>query len=651
LLQLVPLALMEIDVDVDGQREITYFSPAATEMYGYEPDEIVGQDPSLLWGGEPDALAQHQGVLGRKGGWSGRSLHRTKDGRTMVVELDVRAWHQDQGELGGYLMSVRDVTLEAEQVRHLAETVALLEVAPDAIFARNAERKITFWNRAAEQTYGFRREEVIGRSPGDVLQTRYPIALEEIERMVAETGAWEGDLTQTTRDGRRFTVASNWGALYDDGGRMTGLVEVNRDVTARLALQAALDEAERDRLGRRLIRAQRLESLGQLAGGIAHDFNNLLAVVAGYTTALTDGVQDLAGSVPADARRQLLDDVGEVARATKQAADLTHQLLAFARQEAVRSEPVSLNDVVADLLELLRRTLGEHVLLKTGLDANLLSIMADPGQIGQVLMNLAVNARDAMPGGGTLTIETLNMHVDDFSARGLGDLDPGWYVEPGDLNPGWYVELVVSDTGLGMPLEVVDHAFDPFFTTKASGEGSGLGLATVYGVVTAIGGTISLYSEPGRGTVLRMLFPALDAADLPTARAETAPPPPRADGEHTILVVEDQAPLQAITARILTRAGYRVLTAASGPEAVGMADATTDRIDVLLTDVIMPEMLGQVVAQRMKRMRPDLKVIFTSGFARPALEQGRGVLDGPLLQKPVPAAELLTQIAAILAEP
>jgi two-component system cell cycle sensor histidine kinase/response regulator CckA len=642
LLQLVPLALMEISADADGRREITYFSPRATEIYGYEPDEVVGQDPSLLSDGQSDALAQHQATLRRAGAWSGRSSHRSKYGRTIVVELDVRVWRHDGGELGGYLMSVRDVTLEAEQTRSLGETAALLHVAPDAIFARDAEGRITFWNRAAEETYGFRREEVIGRFPGDVLQTGYPVALEEIERIVAETGAWEGDLIQTTRAGRRFTLASNWGALYDDGGRMTGVVEVNRDVTERLALQAALDEAERDLLSRRLVRAQRLESLGQLAGGIAHDFNNLLAVVAGYTTALTDGVQELTDSVPGPARQQLLDDVGEVARATKQAADLTHQLLAFARQEAVRSEPIQLNDVITDLLELLRRTLGEHVLLETGLDAKLLSMKADPGQIGQVLMNLAVNARDAMAGGGKLTIETLNVRVDEFATGDLGDL--------GDLAPGWYVELVVSDTGVGMPPEVVDHAFDPFFTTKTSGEGTGLGLATVYGVVIAAGGTISLYSEPGHGTVLRMLFPALDDADMPASPSETAPPP-RVAGEHTVLVVEDQAPLQAITARILTRAGYRVLTAASGPEALGMADATTGRIDVLLTDVIMPEMLGQVVAQRMKRNRPDLKVIFTSGFARPALEQGRGVLDGPLLQKPVPAADLLTQIAAILAEP
>jgi hypothetical protein len=473
-----------------------------------------------------------------------------------------------------------------------------------------------------------------------VLRTQYPVALDEIERTVAETGRWDGDLVQTDREGRQLTVASTWGAFHDADGRLIGMLEINRDITERLALQAEregmLASAERVRLSERLVRSQRLESLGELAGGIAHDFNNLLAIIAGYTTALTDGVEELAASVTEKAHEQLIADLGEVARATRQASDLTHQLLAFARQETVRSEPVSLNQVITDLAELIARTIGEHVQLETALAADLLRAQADPGQIGQVLVNLAVNARDAMPTGGRLTIQTQNVWLDAEDA-----------LDRGKLTPGWHVELTVTDTGSGMAPEVMEHAFDPFYTTKGAGEGTGLGLATVYGIVTGVGGAISLYSEPGRGTTLRALFPSTDAADLPAAGA-AAEEAPRAQGEQTVLVVEDQAPLRAITARILSRAGYRVLTAGNGPEALSVVAGADERVDVLLTDVVMPEMLGTVLAHTMMESRPELKVIFTSGFARPALEHGGRALDGPLLQKPVPAADLLRQVAAVL---
>ena len=326
-----------------------------------------------------------------------------------------------------------------------------------------------------------------------------------------------------------------------------------------------------------------------------------------------------------------------MARATRQASDLTHQLLAFARQETVRSEPVSLNDVVADMGELIARTIGEHVQLETELAPGLAHVHADPGQIGQILLNLAINARDAMPTGGRLTITTLNVWLDADDAR-----------DRGQPESGWHVEMVVTDTGSGMAPEVMEHAFDPFYTTKGPGEGTGLGLATVYGIITGAGGAVSLYSEPGRGTTVRALFPALDGAQVPDAAA-AAEEVPHAQGVHTILVVEDQAPLRAITARILTRAGYRVLTAGNGPEALSMAAATSEPIDVLLTDVVMPEMLGTMLAHTMMQARPELRVVFTSGFARPALEHSGRPLEGPLLQKPVPAAELLRQLAAVLA--
>ncbi len=516
LLDIVPCALMEVTIDAGGHRAITYFSGPASEMYGYVRTDVLGRDPVMLSAASPDEISRWRATFNETGRWRQTTKHMTRDGRIIDVELDGLAWRDEAGRLAGYLMAVRDITAETERNRRLDQQAALLQLAPNAIFARDMQRRITFWNRAAETMYGYTRAQVIGRRPKDVLRTKYPIALDEIERIVIETGRWDGDLLQTHRDGRQITVASTWGAFHDGGGRVVGLLEINRDITERLALQAererALANAERVRLSQRLVRSQRLESLGQLAGGIAHDFNNLLAVIAGYTTALTDGVEDLGSAVTPQAHDQLIADLGEVARATRQASDLTHQLLAFARQETVRSEPVSLNEVVADMRELIARTIGEHVQLETELAPDLLRVQADPGQIGQVLVNLAVNARDAMPTGGRLTIKTLNVWLDGDDAR-----------DRGKPQPGWHVEMVVTDTGSGMAPEVMEHAFDPFYTTKAPGEGTGLGLATVYGIITGAGGAVSLYSEPDAGTTRARAVPGAGRG----GRSPPARPRPR----------------------------------------------------------------------------------------------------------------------------
>ncbi|MHB1572269.1 MAG: ATP-binding protein, partial [Solirubrobacteraceae bacterium] len=296
--------------------------------------------------------------------------------------------------------------------------------------------------------------------------------------------------------------------------------------------------------------------------------------------------------------------------------------------------PVSLNDVVADLTPLLQRTLGEHVLLELALAPALRSIHADPGQLGQVLVNLAVNARDAMPEGGRLVIETRDISIEPDDR------------ERPEIEPGEYVQLTVTDTGAGMAPDVLERAFDPFFTTKPAGTGTGLGLAGVYGIVVGAGGHAALYSEPGHGTTFRARFPALCKPAAAPGPAEPAEPP-RAPRESTILLVEDQAPLRAITTRILERAGYRVIGAASGPEALELAE-TAPSLDLVLTDVVMPEMLGQRLAELLRETRPQLRVVFASGFARPALEQAGRVLDGPLLQKPFSSQELLALIAGEL---
>jgi PAS domain S-box-containing protein len=539
---------------------------------------------------------------------------------------------------GGHRLTAAE-TEPTARPRQLAAHIALLELAPDAIFARDAERRITFWNRGAESTYGFTREEALGLAPRDLLRTEYPIPLEEIERLVTDNGAWEGDLVQHTKDDRRLVVESRWAAQYDQDRRLTGLLEVNRDITARLESEASLrkleSEAERERLQNQLHQAQRLESLGQLAGGIAHDFNNLLAVIINYAEFIASDIDAAAEKDGQKRWRSTREDVEQIRLAGGKAAHLTHQLLAFARREVVQPEVVDVNDIVSDVEQLLRRTLGEHIELDSSLATNLHTVLVDPGQLEQILVNLAVNARDAMPDGGTLRIDTANIDVDEEYAASRPE-----------LTPGPYVRLRVSDTGAGMSRETIRRAFDPFFTTKPPGQGTGLGLATVYGIVKQAGGRSQIYSEPDVGTTFTALLPATGQAAAP-ASAPVDSPVRR--GEETILLVEDEPALREVTRRILRGAGYQVIVAENGPEALQAVDQHTGQIDLVLSDVIMPQMPGPELARQLLAQRPSIRVLLMSGFAQPILDSG-GHLDAgmTLIEKPFSGPSLLAKIAQII---
>jgi two-component system, cell cycle sensor histidine kinase and response regulator CckA len=632
------------------------------------------------------------------------------------------------------------------------ELAAQLELARDAIFARDAERRITFWNKGAEDTYGYTLGEALGRRPQDLLRTEYPIVLEEIERIATETGGWEGDLVQHAKDGRRMVVESRWAAQYAPDARLTGLLEVNRDITRRLASQAAMlehapdafvgidgyglivlvnsqaealfgyernellaqrvellvperfragheahragyledprarpmgaglelfglrrdggefpaeislssvkaddglivlaairdvterlaeanereelrAEAEREKMRNQVHEAHRLESLGQLAGGIAHDFNNLLAVIINYTAFVAGDVEAAAATGRPERWKSAQDDLAQIRLAGERAAQLTHQLLAFARREVVQPEVVDVNDVVRDIEQLLRRTLGEHIDLQSSLAEDLCPVLIDPGQLEQILVNLAVNARDAMPDGGMLRIDTANMEVDEeYAASRL------------ELSPGPHVRLRVSDTGAGMTPEVLERVFDPFFTTKPPGQGTGLGLATVYGIIQQAGGRAQLYSEPDVGTTFTALLPATEQE---RAEAERAPEPRQRVGGETILLVEDERALREVTERILAGSGYRVITAANGPDAIAAAKGR-ERIDLLLTDVIMPQMPGPQLAERMCQERPSLHVLYMSGFAQPILDSTETLRGGVMLiEKPFSGHALLAKV-------
>ena len=515
----------------------------------------------------------------------------------------------------------------------------ILELIPDPVIAFDAQRRIVYWSRAAEETYGFARRRAVGALPAALLRTRYPAPLLEIIEELTDTGRWSGRLVHRCKDGRELIVESTWAARYDDNRRLAGAVAIDRYITGEAQGE---DEhrhpratAERGRLQNQLERSQRLESLGQLAGGIAHDFNNLLGVIINYAAFVSGELTALESSTPHRRWRKMRDDVSEIETAAARAARLTHQLLAFSRQETNQPVAVDVNVVIASMEELLRRTLGEHVELVTSPGEDLPPVRADPGQLEQVLVNLAVNSRDAMPGGGTLTIDTAVVEVDET------------YAAPrAELSAGTYVRMRVSDTGTGMAPKVVEHAFDPFFTTKPIGQGTGLGLATVYGIVTQAFGRIQIYSEPSIGTTFSILLPATEAT------LEREPPPvepsPEPPAHATILLVEDEDALREAARRTLAEGGYEVIAAASGAEALKAANAHPATIDLLLSDVIMPGMLGHQLAEQLRQARPALRVLYMSGFAEPVLGQTMHVDRADLVEKPFTAPALMARVRRAL---
>jgi signal transduction histidine kinase len=399
-------------------------------------------------------------------------------------------------------------------------------------------------------------------------------------------------------------------------GRLVGILGIGRDVTERVQLEQQLRQA------------QKMEAVGRLAGGIAHDFNNILTAITGYADLL---LEDLGATDP---RRQ---DADEIHKAADRAAGLTRQLLAFSRQQVLQPTVIEVNKLVGDLEKMLRRLLGEDVELTTRLAPTTGRVKADPGQLEQVIMNLAVNARDAMPTGGKLTLETGNM-----------DLDESYATDHYPARAGPFVMLAVSDTGIGMSEETQAHMFEPFFTTKEKGKGTGLGLATVYGIIKQSGGFIWVYSEVGHGTTFKLYLPRVEElAERAAAPAQARARPAR--GTETILVVEDEAPVRNVARQVLERHGYTVLEAASAEAALDLATRYSGTIHLLLTDVVMPGLNGRELASRLADLRNDARVIFMSGYTDDAVTR-HGVLEpgAAYVQKPFTPDAIARKVREVL---
>jgi PAS domain S-box-containing protein len=508
--------------------------------------------------------------------------------------------------------SATELRESEERFRELAENVREVFFVTDA-----ATGRLVYTNPAYEQMFGHSREYAYSK-PLAWTEAVHPEDRDRImaARAVAHVGETILDTFRVVgSDGTVRWVRSSATPVKDASGTFSRVVGIAEDIT------------ELKRAEEQFYKAQKMEAVGRLAGGIAHDFNNLLVVILGTADLL---LEDLG---PADPRRA---DVQEIRKAGARAADLTRQLLAFSRQQVLETKVLDVNGLVADLDTLLRRLIGEDVELKTVLAPELGRVRTDPGQLEQVIVNLAVNARDAMPQGGQLTIETADADLDQSYAR---------VHEP--VRPGRYVMIAVSDTGTGMSEETKARIFEPFFTTKEQGKGTGLGLAMVYGIVKQSDGYVWAYSEPGAGTTFKIYFPRVDDPAAPRERTTREAARPR--GTETILLVEDDEQVRASTRKMLVSLGYRVIVAESGAQAFDLMDRHQGDLHLLVTDVVMPKVSGRKVVEELRHRRPGLKALYLSGYTDEAVVR-HGVLEGgvPFLQKPFSVDALARKVREVL---
>ena len=508
-----------------------------------------------------------------------------------------------------------EATLRANEQRFRA----LVEQSWDAIALFDSDGTILYGSPATTRILGYDLAEFVGRNAFEFIHADDRAAV--TERLTAVMAA---PRTRVDVAARMLHKNGSWRHLE---GVFTNLLN---DPNVAAIVNNYRDATERKSLEEQVIQAQKMEAVGRLAGGVAHDFNNILTAITGYTDLLL-------GDLPADDPRR--GDVDEIHRAAQRAAALTQQLLAFSRRQVMQARVIDPNALVREVEKLLRRLIGEDIAVTTALEPGAGNVRADPIQLEQVILNLAVNARDAMPQGGRLTIETRNV-----------ELDESYTAQHRPIEPGRYVLLAVTDSGVGMTAEIKAHIFEPFFTTKGVGKGTGLGLATVYGIVRQSDGHIWVYSEPGKGTTFKVYFPRVDApADVFPLRDEVRPPLPR--GTETILLVEDETAVRAIARQVLQRQGYTVLDAADGPAAFALlAKANGARPDLLVTDVVMPGMSGRELAEQLCVGFPGLRVLYMSGYTDDAVVL-HGVLEAGLqyIQKPFRPDAFLRKVREALA--
>ena len=510
------------------------------------------------------------------------------------------------------LDSSADLDFANEQKLQLA---AIVESSEDAIIGCSLIGLITIWNRGAERLFGYSAEEVLGQITSTNAQLPWPEELKALKKVRGGEFVPPFETVRRRKDGTEVHVSVSMSPIRERDGRITGASLICRDVS------------ERKRLEQQVLQAQKMEAIGQLAGGVAHDFNNLLTVINGYSDLLLNHLP------PGDPMRHLLT---EIYRAGERAGALTRQLLAFSRKQVLEPKVLDLNAVITDTENLLRRLIGEDIILTFVPSPTAGRVKVDPGQLEQVLMNLAVNSRDAMPQGGRITIETRGLTLEENSTPS----------QPDGL-VGDFAMLAFSDTGCGMDEATRAHIFEPFFTTKGPDKGTGLGLATVYGIVKQSGGGIEVSSELGHGTTFKIYFPQV----LEPVSAGRSFPDVRImpQGRETVLLVEDEDSVRSVARHVLWSSGYTVLEASDGQKALQLVAGHKGPIDLLLSDVVMPHVGGRQLVDHLKALRPGIKVLFMSGYTDDAVVR-HGVVEAnyAFLQKPFTPTILAQKVRAVL---
>jgi len=602
---------------VRPEGEIVDANPSCSELFGATKEELIGTDVRQFYWNPADreniSRQIDQNGFVKEADWR----VRRKDGAMRTCLITSSAWRDEHDNLLAYLSIARDITERKKAEEERVRLVTAIEQSPETILITDTDGIIQYVNPAFETVTGYTRHEALGRNPRILKSGQHDEGFyREMWESIKRGRVWSGHFINKKKDGTIFEEEATISPVKDEAGRIVNYVAVKRDVTGEVLLEKQLQLA------------QKMEAIGTLAGGIAHDFNNLLQVIQGYVDL---GLIKLRKGRPGPSEYQ------EIRRAARSAAELTQGLLTFSRQLGSELRPVNLNHELEHVARMLTRTIPRMISIKLDLADDLHTINADPAHLQQVVINLAVNARDAMPDGGTLLIETRNAQLDaEYCKSHLG------------TNPGRYVLLAVSDNGFGMEKETAEQIFEPFFTTKRPGEGTGLGLSIVYGIVKNHAGNIICYTEPGEGTTFKVYLPTMES-EVDTTESADVDTLPR--GLETILLVDDEEAVRNSGESILTFFGYSVLTAANGREGLEVYRRKRHEISLVILDLIMPEMSGGDCLLEILRIDPDAKVIIASGYtANGQINQALQEMAKAFLRKPYEAHDVLQLVREVLDE-